>query len=226
MWDWFPFAVFSLEATRTVFIRFLAKYCLCWRKSPRKALSVSIMNLKDFNNSSSISGLNSSLKLTIRIMNNCKLLRGNQPNFGVNRRREPCKRISPEKDWYPVSLDERVGVGVNCGLIFLYIYHINYGVLQGFPDQRKAVTTRYFFTCVWYRQSAADTSLAFRATRSNEWTAKSVPFSIQGRLSDFFGLWLPKHWKIRIATDSDVQTFLEGKDNQKEKNWGEKKDYS
>ena len=42
----------------------------------------------------------------------------------------------------------------------------------------------------------------------------------------FSGLWLPKHWKIRIATDSDVQTFLEGKDNQKEKNWGEKKDYS
>ena len=42
------------------------------------------------------------------------------------------------------------------------------------PALRKAVTThvkkiRYFFTCVWYRQSAADTSLAFRTTRSGWW---------------------------------------------------------
>ena len=28
---------------------------------------------------------------------------------------------------------------------------------------------RHFYTCVWYRQSAADTSLAFRAIRSGWW---------------------------------------------------------
>ena len=45
--------------------------------------------------------------------------------------------------------------------------------MQGFPALRKAVTTHvkrfyYFFTSVWYRQSAADTSLAFRATRPGQ----------------------------------------------------------
>ena len=51
-------------------------------------------------------------------------------------------------------------------------YHTIYFVIQGFPALRKALTThvkkkmRYFFTCVWYRQSAADTLHAFRATRS------------------------------------------------------------
>ena len=47
---------------------------------------------------------------------------------------------------------------------------MNYGVIQGFPALRKAVTTHVkdydIFTCVGYRQSAADTSLAFRATPS------------------------------------------------------------
>ena len=53
-------------------------------------------------------------------------------------------------------------------------YHINYCVIQGFPALRKAVTTHvekiwYISTFVWYRQSAADKSLAFRATRSSWW---------------------------------------------------------
>ena len=53
------------------------------------------------------------------------------------------------------------------------IYHINYGVIQGFLTFRKAVKAHVknieFFTCVWYCQSAADTSLAFRASRSGWW---------------------------------------------------------
>ena len=54
------------------------------------------------------------------------------------------------------------------------IYHINYGVIEGFLALRKAVKAhlkkyRIFFTCVWYRQSAADTSLAIRASRSGWW---------------------------------------------------------
>ena len=53
---------------------------------------------------------------------------------------------------------------------------------------------RYFSRCVWYNQSAADTSFAFRAARSGWWmTAKPSPFSIQGRLSEFF-------WTIAAKT--------------------------
>ena len=59
----------------------------------------------------------------------------------------------------------------------------------------------YFFTCVWYRQSAADTSLTFRATRSG-WLVSGKPFAILSPRSFagiFLGLWLLKHWKIRIT---------------------------
>ena len=93
----------------------------------------------------------------------------------------------------------------NVGKIFC---HINYGVVQGFPSLRtEAITThvkRYdiFFTCVWYRQSTADTSFAFRATRSGWWMSgkaftilNSWPFV--GIFSDY--VWLLKHWKIRSA---------------------------
>ena len=62
------------------------------------------------------------------------------------------------------------------------IYHINYGFTRGFPALRKAVNNTlgkisYLFTCVWYCQSAADTSLAFRATRSG-WWMNSKAFTI------------------------------------------------
>ena len=43
-------------------------------------------------------------------------------------------------------------------------------IVQGFPAQRKAVTIHVekydIFSCVLYHQSAAETSLAFRETRS------------------------------------------------------------
>ena len=57
-----------------------------------------------------------------------------------------------------------------------------------------------FFTCIWYRQSAAYTSLAPRG-QVDGWTAKPSPLSIHGRLSEFSriiygGL---KRWKIRIT---------------------------
>ena len=85
---------------------------------------------------------------------------------------------------------------------------------------RKAVTTyvkktRYVFTCVWYRQSAVDTSLAFRATRSGWWMNSEAltilntrPFV--GTFSDYGG------WNTKNSvplTESDVQTFQEGKEN-------------
>ena len=54
--------------------------------------------------------------------------------------------------------------------------------------------------CIWYRQSAAYTSLAPRG-QVDGWTAKPSPLSIHGRLSEFSriicgGL---KRWKIRIT---------------------------
>ena len=56
---------------------------------------------------------------------------------------------------------------------------MNYGVIQGFLVLRKAVTTHVkeydiFSTSVGYRQSAADTSLAFRATPSGWWVNGEV----------------------------------------------------
>ena len=56
-------------------------------------------------------------------------------------------------------------------------YHTNYGVIQGFLVLRKAVKIPYFFTCVWYRQSAAGTSLAFGAAQSG-WWMNSKAFTI------------------------------------------------
>ena len=69
------------------------------------------------------------------------------------------------------------------------------------PALRKAVTThvkkiRYFFMCVWYRQSAADTSLAFTPLgQVDEWTAKPSPFSFQGRLPEFSRIMVAKTLK-------------------------------
>ena len=43
----------------------------------------------------------------------------------------------------------------------------------------------FFSTSVWYRLSAADTSLAFRATRlGRRMNGDAFTFSIQGRLSE------------------------------------------
>ena len=42
----------------------------------------------------------------------------------------------------------------------------------------------------------------------DEWTAKPSPFSIQGRLSKFFGPWPLKHWKIRIVHRQRRLNFL------------------
>ena len=92
-------------------------------------------------------------------------------------------------------------------LRFDWIFHsleslkINYGVIKWFPALEKAVKThekiRYFFTCVWYRQSAARTSLAFRATRSGWWMNGKAFTVINSR--SFVGLWPLKIRRIRIT---------------------------
>ena len=71
----------------------------------------------------------------------------------------------------------------------LTVYHMNCGVIQGFPAPRKAVTTHVknivFFHVCWLSQSAAYTSLAFGSTRSG-WRMNGKPFTIlnTSRLSE------------------------------------------
>ena len=105
------------------------------------------------------------------------------------------------------------------------IYHINYGVIQGFPALRKAVTThekkqRIFHVCL-ISPISCWTSLAFRATRSGWWRNGEVstifnPRSLVGIFSDNGCLNTKKFVSLR---DSDVQTFLEGEED---KIWKEK----
>ena len=71
----------------------------------------------------------------------------------------------------------------------LWNYHLNYGVIQRFPSQGKAVTTyieKYdIISCVLLQQM-------------NCWHF-SCPWRHTVRLMSFLGLWLQKHWKICIS---------------------------
>ena len=74
------------------------------------------------------------------------------------------------------------------------------------------------FTCVWYRQSDTDMSHAFPPLgQVDEWTAKPSPFSIHGRLSEYFRInygCYKTEISVLTLTDSEVQTFLERGENQ------------
>ena len=61
------------------------------------------------------------------------------------------------------------------------------------------------FLCVWYRQSADDTPLAFCVTLEGP-----SLFSVQGCLSKFSWILATNNTEYFVSlTDSDVQTFLE-----------------
>ena len=97
-----------------------------------------------------------------------------------------------------INYEELAYLGEHLGVNFKYFYCINCSAIQGFPILRKALSTheKYDnFTCVWYRQSAAYTSLA----SSTPWIPSS--FSIEASLSKFLrlGSWLLKYWKIVMA---------------------------
>ena len=99
----------------------------------------------------------------------------------------------------------KTGFPISFNYVFLRVkkrcYHINYDVIQGFPALRKVVTAHakkndISFTCVWYRQLAADTSLAFRVTRSGWWmNGKAFVISIYDSLSEFFRIMAAKTLK-------------------------------
>ena len=106
--------------------------------------------------------------------------------------------------------------------IQLNIYRLKFGVIQGFLALRKAVTTyvkKYdIFSCVWYRQSAAERHSPFALLRwlMNERQSRHHSQSkVVWRI--FFGLWLLNTKKSVSLTDNDVQTFLEGEENQNTK---------
>ena len=71
----------------------------------------------------------------------------------------------------------------------------------------------YFFTCIWYLQSAAEhvTRLSRHSVRLDEWIANSSPFSIQGSLWEISWIVAANTEKSVSLTDSDVQTFPKGK---------------
>ena len=97
----------------------------------------------------------------------------------------------------------------------IYIYHINCGVIQGFPALRKVITTLvgkyliFFYVC-WHSQSAAYTSLAFDAARSGWWMNGNA-FTILNTswLSELSRIIAAKTLKKSVSlTDNEVQTFL------------------
>ena len=99
-------------------------------------------------------------------------------------------------------------------------YHINYGVIKGFLVLGKAVTTHVRkyrnFSRVWYRQSAADTSFTFRATRLGWWTngkAYTIP-NTRSFVKIFSDYGCQNTEKFVSLTGSDIRTFLETEENQ------------
>ena len=74
----------------------------------------------------------------------------------------------------------------------------------------------YFFHVCWYSQSAADTSLAFGATRSGWWmNGKAFTILNTSCLSEFSRIMAAKTLKKSVSLiDNEVQTFLEGEENQ------------
>ena len=89
------------------------------------------------------------------------------------------------------------------------IYHINYGVLQGFPALRKAVTTNVKKYNIFWRvfdiaNQLLNVTRLYSVRLINE-LSKIVCWNV-------FGLWL-KNTRITLSlTDIDVRKFLEGEE--------------
>ena len=108
-------------------------------------------------------------------------------------------------------------------LLYMILYHINCGVIQGFLALRKAATTHVkkyrIFYVRWYSQSATERHLPLAPLgQVDEWMAKSSRFSIHGHLSDLSRIVAAKTLKYpyrwQTVTNCEVQTFLEGEKNQ------------
>ena len=96
------------------------------------------------------------------------------------------------------------------------IYHINYGVLQGFPALRKAVTTNVKKYNIFWRVFDIANQL-LNVTRLYSVRLINERQSLHHSLSkivcwNVFGLWLNTTRITLSLTDSDVRTFLEGEE--------------
>ena len=107
-----------------------------------------------------------------------------------------------------------------------FFYYTNYGVIQGFPALRKAVTTHVKKYDIFSRVFDIANQLLTRHTpfaplgQVDEWTAKPSPFSIHGRLSEYFRInygCYKTEISVLTLTDSELQTFLEREENQNTK---------
>ena len=79
-------------------------------------------------------------------------------------------------------------------------YNINYGIIQGFPALRKSVTTHVKKCDIFPRVFDIGNQLLSRHSLSLMNERQSLHHS-QSKVvcRNLFGLWLLKHWKIRIA---------------------------
>ena len=98
-------------------------------------------------------------------------------------------------------------------LLYMILYHINCGVIQGFLALRKAATTHVkkyrIFYVRWYSQSGTERHLPLAPLgQVDEWMAKSSRLSIQVVYRSFRELGRLKHLKkIRIADRQWVSNF-------------------
>ena len=103
------------------------------------------------------------------------------------------------------------------------ICDINYGVLQGFPVLRKAVTTHVIKYCILLYVFGITIQLPSHYLplapfgRVDEWMAKPLPFSIYCCLSAFFRIMAAKHSNLSIAFRQQCSNFPEGEENQNTK---------
>ena len=95
-------------------------------------------------------------------------------------------------------------------------YNINYGIIQGFPALRKSVTTTHVKKCDIFprvfdigNQLLSRHSLRLMNERQRLHHSQSKVVC-----RNLFGLWLLKHWKIRIAFRKWRSNFTSRKTNQ------------
>ena len=118
----------------------------------------------------------------------------------------PSKSSDPPDDrWLLLNvMNSRISIRLRFRAVISF-YHIKYGVIQGFPALRKAVTThvekyRNFYVCLISPMSCWHVIRFSRHSVMLMNERRSLSYS-QSKVvcRNFFRLWLLKHWKIRIA---------------------------
>ena len=98
---------------------------------------------------------------------------------------------------YRVKHSKRNSISTRAHVLFS-LYHVNCGVIQGFPALRKAETTHVKKYHIFSRVLTRHSPLA-PLGQVDEWMAKPSRFSIKVVFWGFLELWRLKRQKIRIA---------------------------